>query len=973
MSRERWHLVLIVISALLLWRYVSSTITMERQERAALVFPRGSSMGYLLAIAIPLLVPGRNIYLSHNFEANYGVPSNETQYFLWYQRFKDSKFNITKAIETNRRRRHSQPGLSRTYFYDQLEERMELYGFNASGCMERLICEVSELPLHEHNGVFGDVLSVIFRPSSSVREALPVSYYEAESRGSIEGCQQYRAFCRTDLLGLVSTVLAGDATAGNDVAKSRQKRIVFPVNAAIGIIFAIAVPLGIPSRNIFVSYNFEGNYNSPADANIFTEGFANYIKGVVEPLTAPSVPVESYGIRRRSAAESVVRPAITAQVTRRQIYRMLQKQLQSQHFHGKKCLQRMICEAALHPFSEANGVVGDIVQILLSPSTSTDEALPKEYLIAEQAGQRGSCDGYRTDCPKDPLEIVIATEDREGSRDEGRFLVRGKPVLIYPPTAPTRHQLISGIGVPVQELPHSVVFGWVLKAQYYLPTVTSNYEPINLENWNESRRAFPDRTRRSIERYEVDNVRIRVEPLPMKDMASNAMVEEDAYYGEELQREDDDDLGLEEDHNDTKDQSTPGWSEKNAVPEDYNLPNGRWMVYKAMEGLSGGYGFGGRACVLRSICEAADVQFTHTGGVFAELLHIMFSPSTTKEPISEHLDNEYFRAEQLGRSGAPCATLFHECSTSLLDMFSGVQTFYGMSLRISAMLGVLLPAVMADFIPWLIVPETAPTRHQLISGIGIPVGTPESITSGWVMKAQYFLPTKVDDLKPELWENWNDSRRALGRRDLAGQSVPLTQLPIGPGHERYVVESVPVSVEPLDSSNEEQDFDDGDDSYWKEPEDEQILQQSNEEEGMLWPAAQDIEPGQLAGYSAEQSRWTAYKAMEKLSENYGLPGRPCVLRSVCESAAAPFTHTGGIFAELLHIVFTPSSTKEPLSEHRDNEYYRAEQLGRSGAPCERLFAECVHSLLDIFTGVHDQETGTMRLLHEQVQAFLMRK
>ncbi|XP_050079193.1 uncharacterized protein LOC126566134 [Anopheles maculipalpis] len=288
----------------------------------------------------------------------------------------------------------------------------------------------------------------------------------------------------------------------------------------------------------------------------------------------------------------------------------------------------------------------------------------------------------------------------------------------------------------------------------------------------------------------------------------------------------------------------------------------------------------------------------------------------------------------------------------------------------------LLPLAMADFIPWLIVPETAPTRHQLISGIGIPVGTPESITSGWVMKAQYFLPTKVDDLKPQLWENWNDSRRALSRRDLAGLSAPvkITTLPVAGGHERYAVDNVSMREESLDDSSEEQIsddmFDDGDDSYWKDAEDEHILQQADD---TLWPDAKEIEPSQLAGYSAEQSRWTTYRAMEKLSENYGLPGRPCVLRSVCESAAAPFTHTGGIFAELLHIVFTPSSTAEPLSEHRDNEFFRAEQLGRSGAPCERIFPECVHSLLDIFTGVHDSESNTMRLLHDEVRAFLMRK
>uniref|UniRef100_A0A182N6E6 Uncharacterized protein n=1 Tax=Anopheles dirus TaxID=7168 RepID=A0A182N6E6_9DIPT len=945
------------------------------------------------SIAIPLLVPGRNIYLSHNFEANYGVPTNETQYFLWYQRFKDSKFNITKAIETNRRRRREEHrlGFSRTYFYGQLEERLDLYGLNATGCMQRIICEVSEVPVGVHNGVFGDVLSVIFSPSASLKEDLPNGYYEAESRGHTDGCQQYRTFLHCD---------NAENHPGSDVARSRQKRIVFPLNAAMGIIFALAIPLGIPSRNIFMSYNFEGNYNSPADANIFSEGFANYIKGIVEPLTAPSVPVETYGIRKRSVGEKMPKVRPTAQITRTHIYTMLQKHLQSQHLHGKKCLQRMICEASLHPFSESNGVIGDLMQILLSPVSSKDESLPKEYRIAEQAGRDGSCELYRPECPKDPLQFIICgqisnmdklsvcflvlvsplvlpfagTQNATDPADEGRFLIRGKPILIYPPTAPTRHQLIVGIGVPVQEIPHSVVFGWVLKAQYYLPTVTQNYDPINLENWNESRRAFPDRSRRSVERYEVDNVRIRVEPLPVQADTGNSY---DEWFEQDTPGEASEKPGPEPESEKPEENNTSG-----GRPDGYNVPDGRWMLYKAIEGLSTGYGYGGRACMLRSICEAAEAQFTHTGGVYAELLHIMFSPSTTTEAVSEHRDNEYYRAEQLGRSGAPCATIFRECSTSILDMFSGVHDIHqatssSMFLRIVLGCVVLLPLVSADFIPWLIVPETAPTRHQLISGIGIPVGTPESITSGWVMKAQYFLPTKVDDLKPELWENWNDSRRALSRRDVSGAQVPvpIAHLPAGgASYERYEVGNVPIQEESLGSveaDTSDEQFDDGDDSYWTDEEDTQILQKADR--GGLWPAPKEIDPSLLAGYSAEQSRWTTYKAMEKLSENYGLPGRACVLRSVCESAAAPFTHTGGIFAELLHIVFSPSTTAEPLSEHRDNEYFRAEQLGRTGAPCERIFPECVHSLLDVFTGVHDPETGTMHLLHDEVRAYLMRK
>ncbi|XP_041764120.1 uncharacterized protein LOC121589349 [Anopheles merus] len=79
------------------------------------------------------------------------------------------------------------------------------------------------------------------------------------------------------MLAVLSIALSDGDAPEHDVVKSRQKRIVFPLNAAIGIIFAIAVPLGIPSRNIFMSYNFEGNYNSPQDANVFTEGFGNYL------------------------------------------------------------------------------------------------------------------------------------------------------------------------------------------------------------------------------------------------------------------------------------------------------------------------------------------------------------------------------------------------------------------------------------------------------------------------------------------------------------------------------------------------------------------------------------------------------------------------------------------------------------------------------------------------------------------------
>lgn len=39
--------------------------------------------------------------------------------------------------------------------------------------------------------------------------------------------------------------------------------LLYPYNACSGILVAIALPLSLPGRNVFLSYNFEANYNMP--------------------------------------------------------------------------------------------------------------------------------------------------------------------------------------------------------------------------------------------------------------------------------------------------------------------------------------------------------------------------------------------------------------------------------------------------------------------------------------------------------------------------------------------------------------------------------------------------------------------------------------------------------------------------------------------------------------------------------------
>ncbi|XP_053691000.1 uncharacterized protein LOC128739532 [Sabethes cyaneus] len=271
--------------------------------------------------------------------------------------------------------------------------------------------------------------------------------------------------------------------------------------------------------------------------------------------------------------------------------------------------------------------------------------------------------------------------------------------------------------------------------------------------------------------------------------------------------------------------------------------------------------------------------------------------------------------------------------------------------------------------PILIVPPTSPTRHQFIAGIGIPLAAHESLTFGWVLKAQYFLPTEVNQLRPNFWEGWNDTRRSLEKRDVSSNQH----------FENYTVAEVKIKTEQLpepklpngeyDDDSEDDYFDDGDENYWRDEEEEKRIQEASE----WYPPPATETPADRDGYQVENSRWTTYKVMEKMGENYGFGGRACMLRSICEAAAAEFTHTAGVFSELFHIIFTPSTTSEPISEHSDNEYYRAEQLGREGAPCHQVFSECKNTILDVFTGVHDPITNHLTVAHDQLQHAIMKR
>ncbi|XP_053690999.1 uncharacterized protein LOC128739531 [Sabethes cyaneus] len=174
----------------------------------------------------------------------------------------------------------------------------------------------------------------------------------------------------------------------------REKRLVYTFNSATGILCALSMPLAIPERNIFVSYNFEMNYNMPTDST-------DYTQGALKRVDTPEINARALREDQRARA---VRRAAT--FTRKKAYRSIEVQLNKMGLNGKRCILRAICEAADVPMHAHNGIVGDLLQILLTPSHSKDEHLPLEFYRAEQLGRQHDCGKYWRHCPKSILDMI---------------------------------------------------------------------------------------------------------------------------------------------------------------------------------------------------------------------------------------------------------------------------------------------------------------------------------------------------------------------------------------------------------------------------------------------------------------------------------------------------------------------------------------------------------------------------------------
>lgn len=102
-------------------------------------------------------------------------------------------------------------------------------------------------------------------------------------------------------------------------------------------------------------------------------------------------------------------------------------------------------------------------------------------------------------------------------------------------------------------------------------------------------------------------------------------------------------------------------------------------------------------------------------------------------------------------------------------------------------------------------------------------------------------------------------------------------------------------------------------------------------------------------FSDYMTRWALYGMLESTLERFG-SGKACLLRIVCESTAYPFDKGHGLLGELLHVLLTPSTTREEYEIYSNREYHAAEVIGKNTrGKCAPFYPECEYNPLDYFT------------------------
>ncbi|XP_076395717.1 uncharacterized protein LOC100881561 isoform X2 [Megachile rotundata] len=148
--------------------------------------------------------------------------------------------------------------------------------------------------------------------------------------------------------------------------------LVYPLTGNFKLVVGLAVPVQLSGRILVYGQNFQFQYMLPDNATFFT----NFFEG-------------SSRRRRRNVSWNERAP----------VYNVLEQELDRRNIDGKSCLKKNICEAAATPLKD-EGLLGELLHLLLTPDHGDASTMDEEYLEAAAAGRRGkNCSSLYSSCP----------------------------------------------------------------------------------------------------------------------------------------------------------------------------------------------------------------------------------------------------------------------------------------------------------------------------------------------------------------------------------------------------------------------------------------------------------------------------------------------------------------------------------------------------------------------------------------------
>jgi len=195
---------------------------------------------------------------------------------------------------------------------------------------------------------------------------------------------------------------------------TEEKRLVMPPGSQLVLTPTLALP--------FMRYpptGFDANMtiSTPFTINFDKMGLTDNANPIgLMPFLHPFLDLIGAGRRKRAIPEPLLEPHLIHGGERAFLYQYVEDYLFTFGMEGKACLLRAICETHQSPLL-GYGLVGELLEIFLTPSRSSYQQKMTEYISAEMSGKaEGDCFKFERDCSRSLFKLNKYSKEAQSTK-----------------------------------------------------------------------------------------------------------------------------------------------------------------------------------------------------------------------------------------------------------------------------------------------------------------------------------------------------------------------------------------------------------------------------------------------------------------------------------------------------------------------------------------------------------------------------